>query len=69
MVALNDYNVAMQLRVWLADERAHLDTRTELREKLFEALRAAGVAMPFETLDVRVATGGSGGASNAGVRS
>ncbi|MCA9612898.1 MAG: mechanosensitive ion channel family protein [Sandaracinus sp.] len=69
VVALNDYNVAMQLRVWLADERAHLDTRTELREKLFEALRAAGVAMPFETLDVRVATGGSGGASDAGVRS
>lgn len=50
MVALDDYDVPLQLRVWLADERAHLDTRTELREKLFEALRAGGVAMPFETL-------------------
>lgn len=54
VVALNDYNVAMQLRVWLADERTHLETRTELRERLFEALREAGVAMPYETLEVRL---------------
>jgi small conductance mechanosensitive channel len=47
---LNDYNVAMQLRVWLRDERTHVSVRLELREALFLALRAADVDMPLETL-------------------
>ena len=47
---LNDYNVAMALRVWLEDERQHIPVRFELRERLFEALRAAKVDMPYETL-------------------
>jgi small conductance mechanosensitive channel len=50
VTALNDYNVALQLRVWLRDERAHVAERTDLRERCFEALRSAGVDMPFETL-------------------
>lgn len=49
VTALNDYNVAMQLRVWLDDEKTHVPARFALREKLFEALRSAGVEMPFET--------------------
>jgi hypothetical protein len=36
-------------RAWLDDEKKHLPARFALRERLFEALRAAGVEMPFET--------------------
>ena len=53
MTAINDYNVALQLRAWLRDESPHLKARLELRERVFEALREAGVNMPFETLEVR----------------
>lgn len=49
---LNDYNVAMCLRVWLEDERNHIPVRFELRERLFESLRDAGVDMPYETLQL-----------------
>ena len=52
LTAINDYNVAMQFRVWLIDERQHIAVRFELREKLFEALRSADVAMPYETFEV-----------------
>ena len=53
VTALNDYNVAMELQVWLADEKQHIAVRHLLRERLFEALREAGVDMPFETLALR----------------
>lgn len=49
---LNDYNIAMQFRVWLLDEREHIKVRFELREKLFEALRSGHIAMPYETFEV-----------------
>lgn len=49
---LNDYNVEMELQAWLKDERHHLEKRFELREKVFKALTAAGVEMPFETIQV-----------------
>ena len=50
VTALNDYNVAMELRVWLREEKRHVSARHALREKLFEALRTGGVDMPLETL-------------------
>ena len=50
--ALNDYNVAVQLRVWLDDEKDHIAVRFALREKVFEAMRAAGVEMPFQTFQL-----------------
>jgi len=50
--ALNDYNVEMELRVWITNERDHIPIRFELREKVFEALRAANVDMPYETFEV-----------------
>ncbi|MCA9973246.1 MAG: mechanosensitive ion channel family protein [Anaerolineales bacterium] len=53
VVALNDYNVALQLQAWIADERAHVEMRFELREQVFETLNQAGVDMPFETLQIR----------------
>ncbi len=48
--AINDYNIAVQLRAWLEDEKMHIPCRFELREKVLEALRAEGIDMPFETL-------------------
>ena len=53
---LNDYNVALQLRAWLNDEREHIRKRFELREKIFVALTEAGVEMPLETLQLAPVT-------------
>ena len=47
---LNDYNVALELRAWLKNERNHIPKRHALREAIFEAFTVAGVDMPFETL-------------------
>lgn len=49
---LGDYNVTVELQAWLDDERAHGRKRPELRERMFEALSAAGVDMPYETLSL-----------------
>jgi small conductance mechanosensitive channel len=52
-VSLNrvgDYFVEVGLYAWLSDEKTHIDKRLELRERAFEALRAAGIDMPYETL-------------------
>lgn len=49
---LNDYNVALELRVWLKDERQHVEKRFELREQVFNALNQAGVEMPLETIQL-----------------
>jgi len=50
--ALNDYNVALELRAWIADETQHIRERMQLREDVFETLREAGVNMPYETLEL-----------------
>jgi small conductance mechanosensitive channel len=55
VTALNDYNVALQLRVWIEDERTHIKARAALREAVYVCLTEAGVDMPFETLEVRSA--------------
>lgn len=49
---LGSYSNTVQLRVWLDDERRHVEKRMELREKMYEALSRAGVEMPVETLDL-----------------
>lgn len=49
VTVLGDYNITLELRVWLDEERMHIVAETELRERLLEALRAAGVDMPYET--------------------
>lgn len=54
--ALNDYNVAMELQAWLIKEREHVERRSELRERVFNALNNAGVDMPFETIQLRPMT-------------
>jgi len=53
VTGLNDYNIAMELQVWLDDERRHVEKRFELREKIFNVLTRAGVDMPFETLQLQ----------------
>jgi len=49
---LNDYNVALELQAWLKNEREHVKKSLELREKVFKALTAAGIEMPFETIQL-----------------
>jgi small conductance mechanosensitive channel len=46
---LNDYNVALELQVWLEKEREHIEKRFELRERIFTELTRSGIDMPFET--------------------
>jgi small conductance mechanosensitive channel len=53
---LNDYNVVMELRAWLDDERRHIQARTALREGVFLALTRAGIDMPFETFRIEPLT-------------
>lgn len=48
--SLNDYNVAMELQVWLKNEREHVQKRSDLREMAFNQLNQAKVEMPFETV-------------------
>jgi small conductance mechanosensitive channel len=50
--ALNDYNVQIELRVWLKEERMHIPQRAWLRERVFNTLTQAGVDMPYETLRI-----------------
>ena len=52
VTSLNDYNVALELRTWIRDERSHVEKRAELREKVFAALNKASIEMPFETLQL-----------------
>lgn len=55
VTALNDYNIALQLRAWISDERAHIRDRFRLRETVFETLRSANVDMPYETIQIQSA--------------
>jgi small conductance mechanosensitive channel len=52
VTCLNDYNIAMELQAWILDEKQHIPARQALTEQTFEALRNAGVDMPFETLSL-----------------
>ena len=49
---LNDYNIALELQAWIKDERSHVEKRSELREKIFDAMNAAQIDMPFETIQL-----------------
>lgn len=52
VTTLNDYNVVLELRVWIENERQHIQKRLELREKVFNAFSDAGVQMPYETIQL-----------------
>lgn len=49
---LGDYFVGLDLRVWLDDEKRHVEKRNALREAVYEKLTEAGVDMPFETVQL-----------------
>ena len=52
LVQINDYNVAVELQAWLNDERQHIEKRFALREAVFNALVAAKIEMPLETIQL-----------------
>lgn len=52
VTVLGDYNVEVELRAWLREEKDHVKKRFELREKIYNTLTAAGVDMPFETIQL-----------------
>lgn len=54
LTALNDYNLALQVSAWIAEERQHIQERFALRELIFNTLRTAGVDMPYETLAIQL---------------
>jgi len=53
---LNDYNVGVELRAWLDNERDHIAKRAALREKAFRALTQGGIDLPFETFRLEPVT-------------
>lgn len=56
VTALNDYNVQMELRAWLDDEREHIPARVKLRDDVFRGLTGAGIDLPFETFRIEPVT-------------
>lgn len=50
LVQVGDYNLTVEFRAWLRDEKTHLVARPALREAIYTRLRAAEVDMPLETV-------------------
>lgn len=53
LVACGDYNIELEVRAWIRDEREHTRIRPALRERCYQALLDAGVDMPFETIQLQ----------------
>jgi len=51
--SLNDYNIALELQIWIEEEREHVELRSHFRRQRYETLRDANVEMPFETLQLQ----------------
>jgi len=49
---LNDYNVLLELRVWIENEREHLQESFRLREAIFNAFNRNNIEMPYETIQL-----------------
>ena len=52
VTALNDSSVDMELRLFLKDSKLEVPVGFEYREKVFEALRAADIEIPFPHLQL-----------------
>lgn len=50
---LGDYANIVEVRGWLNLEREHVAKRARLRERVYRVLKAEGVDMPYETLQLR----------------
>ena len=66
VTALNDYNLSIELRVWIFNEREHIDVRCRLREDIFKAFTQAGIEMPYQTVQVLTAPMVSAAAGHQG---
>lgn len=49
---MNDYNIELIFRVWIKDEKKHIDLRNNLREQVFNTLTQNDIDMPYETVSV-----------------
>lgn len=49
---LNDYNILLELQVWIENEREHVGERYALRESIYNAFREAEINMPYETIQL-----------------
>jgi len=49
---LGDYNVEVELRALLREEKDHVKKRFKLREKIYNTLTAAEVNISFETIQL-----------------
>jgi len=49
---LNDYNILLELQVWIENEREHISERYALRESIYNAFRDANIHMPYETIQL-----------------
>lgn len=47
-----DYNLTLQFRAWLEDEKQHVKKRFEMRERVYRRFLAEGVDMPNETIQL-----------------
>lgn len=52
VLQLNDYNVLLELRVWIDDERNHIARRFKLREDIYKVFNSANIEMPYETIQL-----------------
>ena len=52
VTSLGDYFIQVELRAWIDNERLHLRKRPELRERVLDVLRRAGVHLPYETFSI-----------------
>lgn len=50
--ALNDYNVEVEFRVWVKDEKSHVAERFRFREMLYARFQSEGLDMPYETIQL-----------------
>ena len=50
--ALGDYNITMELRVWINDEAQHIAKRFAIQERAYVAMYRAKVDMPYETVNI-----------------
>ncbi len=52
--SINDYNIELIFRVWIKNEKKHVATTFDIREKVLDVLINENINMPYETLEVKL---------------
>jgi small conductance mechanosensitive channel len=52
--SINDYNIELIFRVWIKNEKKHVATTFDIREKVLAVLINENINMPYETLEVKL---------------